>query len=93
MITRDRVQEVQRACIREFLKKFTKREDFLIFLDEFGKECQRRGIMELPAEIYETDSVGGNLAVLLAVLSELDFDMRMWNDILDWKAEKDAKED
>lgn len=93
MITRDRVQEVQRACMREFLKKFTKREDFLIFLDEFGKECQRRGIMQLPAESYESDSVGRNLANLLAVLAELDFDMRMWEAIVDWKAEKDGSKD
>lgn len=93
MITKDRVEEVQRACMREFFKKFTKKSDFLIFLDEFQNECKRRGIMELPAKIYETDNVGRNLALLLAVLSELDFDMRMWNTIVDWKAEKDAKED
>ncbi len=89
----DRFQDSQRSMFREFFKKLTKTSDFLVLLDEFGNECQKRGIMKLPFESYESDSVGGNLAILLAVLAELDFDMRMWNTIVDWKAEKDASKD
>lgn len=91
MISSDEIDQVQRDMIRNFLRKFTKDDDFRLFLDEFEQECKRRGIMDLPAESYDTDTVGSNLARLLAVFAYLDFDMRMWDMILAWKELKEEQ--
>lgn len=80
MLEKDEVltEEVKRSIMRKFLRCLQPDTDLLIFLDEFKKECERRGIMQEKADIYETNAVGRKLANLLAGLAELDFDMRMW---------------
>ena len=85
MLEKDEVltEEIRRSIMRKFLRCLHLDTDLLIFLDEFKKECERRGIMQEKADIYETNPVGRNLANLLAGLCELDFDMRMWNKMVE----------